>query len=667
MQGALRSTLPVFLRALCPTGPKAVSVDDDDLDWMNDPEKVEYIRQLLESLFEARYIVNCYNIAIAIVILVFTAWHWHETRSDNRKWQLLRQRPGADRADGTASPSTASSSSSTVAGTATPPTDAKDIDIERVPLLARDRGSRPQKGNQIGRAIKSWLAYQPRPVPVINRTLPCNGTSLFILAWLGLNVFFHFYRLPMRWDFFFIFADRTGCVFAVNLPLLYLLSAKNQPLRRLTGYSYEALNIFHRRVGELLCLEAAMHFVSMILWQFLLAREWLIASRSAYTYFTHPIILCGIGALVSYELLYFTSLASFRQRWYELFLASHVVLQIAALAFLWFHYETSQPYVATALLIFLVDRLVWRLTLKSTTLTADLHILDNDTLTLSTNWAIPQSSPQSWWWWAPWGSQQSILHGWRPTDHVFLTIPHLPTNTAWPHTLQAHPFTIASAAPQPQPPQPPHAWLTLLIRAHTGFTRDLLHHAQHAQHSQHSQHSSCPSRVAVRLDGPYGSPHALGMLRGSGCAVLVAGGSGIAVVWGLVWGLLFEGDGGGDGGGGGGEIVKRWGGGGRKRRRVCLLWVTHSREHREWVPSEQLAELVERGLELVIPEPTAEAGRPDVAGLVGGWIGEAAVAGEEVGVVVSGPDGLNRAVRNVCAEEIRKGREVRVAVEKFGW
>ena len=654
MQGALRNTLPVFLRALCPTEPEAADVDDDDLDWMNDPEKVEYIRQLLESLFEARYIVNCYNIAIAIVIFVFAVWNWHETRSDNRKWRPLTQQSGTEIADGTASPSGASSSSSTVTGVATPPPDAKDIDIERVPLLTRDKELvKPRKGSQISRVVRAWLAYQPPPLPVIHRTLPSNETSLFIFAWLGLNIFFHFYRLPMRWDFFFIFADRTGCVFVVNLPLLYLLSAKNQPLRCLTGYSYEALNIFHRRVGELLCFEAVVHFVSMVLWQFLLAREWLIASRSAYTYFTHPIILCGIGAFMSYEILYFTSLASFRQRWYELFLASHVVLQIAALAFLWFHYETSQPYVAASLLIFIADRLIWRLTLKRTTLEADLHILDSDTFTLSANWDIPQPQhPQNWF-----TSKQSILHGWHPTDHVFLTIPNLAGKAS--HALQAHPFTIASAAPPHNPHSPTprknttqHAWLTLLIRAHAGFTRDLLNHAL----------QSPSSRVAVRLDGPYGSSHALRMLRASGCAVLVAGGSGIAVAFPLIWALLCGGgrDGDGDGDGDGGR-------GRGRRRRVCLLWVTHSREHRAWVPSQQLDALVERGLELVIPEPTAEAGRPDVVGLVGGWIGEAAVDGAEVGVVVSGPDGLNRSVRNVCAGEIGRGRQVRVAVEKFGW
>ena len=97
------------------------------------------------------------------------------------------------------------------------------------------------------------------------------------------------------------------------------------------------------------------------------------------------------------------------------------------------------------------------------------------------------------------------------------------------------------------------------------------------------------------------------------------------------------------------------------------MWVTHSRWHREWVPSAQLDELVARGLDLVIPEPTAEAGRPDVGGMVGGCIEGAAAEGREVAVVVSGPDGLNRTVRNICAEAIGRGRDVRVAVEKFAW
>jgi hypothetical protein len=111
---------------------------------------------------------------------------------------------------------------------------------------------------------------------------------------------------------------------------------------------------------------------------------------------------------------------------------------------------------------------------------------------------------------------------------------------------------------------------------------------------------------------------------------------------------------------GGGSLAKQ-------KQRVHMLWVTHSRSHRNWIPQEQFDELVALGLDLVIPEPTEEAGRPDVAGIVKGWILDAASDGLESGVVVSGPDGLNRTVRNTCAGVIGEGLDVRIAVEKFGW
>ncbi|KAH6630595.1 hypothetical protein B0J18DRAFT_421648 [Chaetomium sp. MPI-SDFR-AT-0129] len=588
-----------------------------------------------------------------------------------------------------ASSSSSSSLSGTIVGTVTPTVETKDIDLERSPLLGWKRttsspppSSFPTILTRLRNTIHAWLLHQPPPLPLIHRTLPSNGTTLTVLLWLALNLTLHLYRLPLHWDFFFIFADRTGCVFVVNLPLLYLLSAKNQPLRLLTGYSYEALNIFHRRVGELLCVEAIVHAVGMVLWQFVLAREWLVASRSAYVYFTHPIILCGLGALVAYEVVGFTSLASFRRRWYEVFLAVHVVLQAGGLGLLWFHYPTSRVYVAVSAGVWVVDRVVWRLGLKRVGLEAEVVVLDRDTYVVSADWEVPrpEKSGLSWWPLILSRPRRLILHGWEPTDHVFLTVPALGRS----HALQAHPFTIASAAPgrwpyekeaeddddddkhQPTTPvQTHHAHLTLLIRAHSGFTRDLLNHARtHYSHQPLLSHPH-PLKLQINLDGPYGSPHALSMLRASRRAVLVAGGSGIAVVFSLAWALLPPPPG----------IIRGDGNGRRKKRRrkVHLLWVTHSREHRAWIPRAQLEELVARGLDLVMPEPTVEAGRPDVEGLVGAWISdtedrESDVRGRrEVGVVVSGPDGLNRMVRNVCAREVGKGRRVRVAVEKFGW
>jgi len=73
-------------------------------------------------------------------------------------------------------------------------------------------------------------------------------------------------------------------------------------------------------------------------------------------------------------------------------------------------------------------------------------------------------------------------------------------------------------------------------------------------------------------------------------------------------------------------------------------------------------------LDVLITPPTALAGRPDAGGIVREWVEEEDVNGNaRSGVVVSGPDGLVRDVRNTCAELIWRGRDVDVQVEKFGW
>lgn len=628
------------------------------------PEHMEWFMELRRILLDGRRIVARYNYVMLALLAVFTVLHFWERRRCRDRWQRKRDQDATRRStqvDAQGIPdyrSTVSSSSSSSSSRITTPSGAvKDvqIDLERLPLLGR-RETTTSHGI-IARARRStsyWLAYQPRPLPVVNRLLPSNAISLFIMFWIGINIFFHVYQVRLlEVEYFFCFADRAGSVFVVNLPLLYLLAAKNQPLKLLTGRSYEALNIFHRRVGEFMCFEALVHFVGMLIWQFALEPDWLAAGIDAWAYFTHPLVVEGIGTFIAYELLYFTSLGSFRQRWYELFLASHVVLQVLALGLLYLHFRTSRPYVLTSLVIFVVDRAVWRLGLKSATLTAELTVLpDGETMMLSANWDKPSSSPV----WLPW-PRQNIRHGWKPTDHVFLTVPALGRS----HALQAHPFTIASAAPPTgqatggpgAPQQPAHCRLSLLIRAHEGFTADLLRHARRHQH------------VPVRLDGPYGSTHALDMLRAADSGILVAGGSGIAVTFPLVWALLMD-----DPAHGPHDGAKRAAAGPGKSgagRKVRMLWIIHSDEHRAWVPRAVLDDLVAAGLDLVVPPPTAASGRPDVVGTVGGWVGEACAGGGQAAVVVSGPDGLNRMVRNTCTEAVGRGADVRTAVEKFGW
>ncbi len=597
--------------------------------------------------FSLRFILS-YQLVLIGLLFLFTAVHWGGRW---RAWRRRRDLALERRHEGTQSPireskdgkggigvenrsSGSSSSSSTLGRDVTP----KDLDIrkqdEQTPLLLKSRPVRIfSRRWQFVSKTKACLTYQPRPIPVINKTLPSNGTTLAVLAFLGLQMFYTFYNIHFTLQMLFVFADRTALVFVANLPLLYLFAAKNQPIKLLTGYSYESLNIFHRRLGEVMCLLALLHSAGMIgVWYTILRPVGITLVK----FLLIKMILLGIGALVAYELIYLTSLGSFRQRWYELFLGLHIVLQAAALVLVWFHHRRSRWYVGIALAIFLIDRLVYRMTLKSITLRALLAVKeDKQTVVLRT--AIGADRLQGL---ASRVFGSNIIKGWKPTEHVFLAVPSL----AIKHIIQAHPFTIASKAPT----EGEDTQLELLVRAQDGFSGDLVRHA-------HDHYT-----VSIRLDGPYGSQSAVQMLQGSDHAVVVAGGSGVAVAWPLVWAVLN------DSGNGDLEssLVEA------KTKQILFIWIIREKSHLSWLGAEKIKELEARGVRVEIPPPTSGAGHPDIESTISDWVvsvDDRTRAGSKIGVVASGPDGMNRTVRNTCASLIWQGRDVSVEIEKFGW
>ncbi|EOD46274.1 putative ferric reductase transmembrane component protein [Neofusicoccum parvum UCRNP2] len=643
-----------------------ISVNEDFDPGNNPAGRDPRFRKLVEAVLFSRVLLNTYNLVLLVVLLGLAAAQWggvmrrawrrraaaRRAGKENDNMHIARGRSGVAGAEESGA---SSSSSSTLEGTATPPdapkAGASKVPDEQQPLLPRGDAKTSKKPGVLGVAlhrVKAWLMYQPRPIPVVHKELPANGTTLLILAFLGLNVFYLFFRLEFTPENVFVFADRCGMLIALNLPLLYLFAAKNQPITWLTGYSYESLNILHRRLGELLCLLALLHGLGMFaVWYGLLRHLDFSLARFVFT----RVVSFGLLAFVCYELLYLTSLRTFRALFYELFLALHVALQTLALVFLFIHHARSRLWVGIALLIFVVDRLVYRLAIKSTHLRADLTILpDGQTVRLSSNWSIPSST---------WGQQlyrRTVLRGWNAPDHVFISIPALGSL----HALQAHPFTIATPAPsKPRVSLHPHdnddgrhAWLSLLVRARSGFSQALLRHAQ------------TNSSTLVRLDGPYGSTRPLRLLQSSNLAVVVAGGSGVAVAFPLLWTLLNP--------AARPDLERQTRGlapgcrGGPSK--VCFLWVVRQPAHREWLPAQRLDELRGWGADVLVTEPTRDAGRPDVEGIVGRWVREHGGGGAATtGVVVSGPDAMNRDARNACSRLVGEGHAVRVNVEKFGW
>lgn len=597
-----------------------------------------------EIILFSRRLMLTYLALMTLILFGFTALHWF---SKFRSWRSWRKRANEGRLGVTSSKiaeatdsfsygsSGASSSSSTLQDHSSSPRTYNPESGEQIPLLLKNQqNSRQSRRLQVSRAVKACLVYQPRPIPFCNKTLPSNGSSVTVLTFIGIQIFFALYRVPLSISTIFVFADRASLLFAANLPILYFFAAKNQPIKLLTGYSYESLNIIHRRLGEVMCLLALFHAAGFVTVWYTLLRP---LGFTFVRFLLEKIILLGIATFFAFELLYFTSLGSFRQRWYELFLGLHVSLQVFALVFLWFHHQGSRPYVYAALAIFIIDRFMYRMTLKTRKVTGILEVKD-DKATIVLSARVPTTQKR----WA-WSNllKSNLTHGWKASEHVFLTVPEL----SWKHIIQAHPFTIASKAPSPVDTD---LHLELIIRAQNGFSRDLLRYGE--------GHKS----VEVRLDGPYGSQSAVEMLQDSDINIIVAGGSGIAVAWPLAWSAIdaqMDDD---------LEFMAI-----SSPQRLLFVWVVRDSSHLDWLGPSKLEELRTRGVEVLIPAPTAQDGHPDIENIIRRWITRwSSIRSSKplkFGVVCSGPDGLNRSVRNTCSALLYRGHDVSVEIEKFGW
>lgn len=604
-------------------------------------------RKLVEGILFSRRFVLTYHLVVLGFITIVALGHWSKKAI---RWQRSRgmslqshktsllaydypdcQRSRALLTSGLEGAS--SSSSSTLEGTEIPPQKNKDVDEETAllrrlhPLKARSLTS------NLWSNFKAFLMYQPPPLPIFLQThkiLPSIGIMIIITAFIGLNGFYTFYRINFNMMELFVLADRCALVFVINLPLLYLVSAKTQPLQFLTGKSYESLNIFHRRLGEILCLEALLHTSGMVVFWYALLRP---TGFTLLRFIFNKTILTGIGAFVAYEFLYLTARPWFRQFWYEMFLGLHVFLQAAALVLLFFHHSASRIYVGVALGIFIIDRSVYRILLKTTSVISDAQIMDDgETVRLSSNFDLQRK-----------GTLNRLIGtttgGWQAADHIFLTIPSLGRK----HILQAHPFTIASPAPTSDTD---NARLKLLIRAQDGFSLDLLQTVAAGQDS-----------LKLRIDGPYGSGHARTLLADADLSIVVAGGSGIAVAWPLIHYLVDRRR---------STDTKVASESELRRQHIVLIWIVHRGLHISWIGRPALQEIDDKGVDVIIPQATEEVGRPDLEEIIDGIVLKAGNR-KRIGVVGSGPDSMGRSVRNTCARLVRNGRDVDVAIEKFGW
>jgi predicted ferric reductase len=314
---------------------------------------------------------------------------------------------------------------------------------------------------------------------------------------------------------------RAAWVSVTQIPFIYLLSCKFNPISMLTGISYERFNWLHRWAARTVFLTVIVH------WSFFF-REWWLADFIEVEIKMMPMVKYGFGAWSTIGWMVLSGFGFFRHLNYEIFVAQHICAAATLLWLLHTHvpgYAAYNIYISIGFVAFdWSGRIVWallrnfhiidRIRARSPGYTARLEALPGDVV------RVVLDNP---------------CFKWKGGQHVYLTVPRL-------GPFETHPFTIASTADENQ--------LSLLIKAHGGFSKRL--------HKASLKPNNGEERFRAFLSGPWGLPPDL---RHYDTLVLIACSSGATFVFPVLRELLSK-----------PSCV----------RIIHLHWVIRSQEHLEW-------------------------------------------------------------------------------------
>ncbi|OHF03009.1 hypothetical protein CORC01_01767 [Colletotrichum orchidophilum] len=255
-------------------------------------------------------------------------------------------------------------------------------------------------------------------------------------------------------------ATRAGYMALACMPFLFILGAKANPISALTGVSHEKLNIWHNWVAWAMFVLALVHTFSFIvfhIWKGDIVKQWNDGG----------VWVTGVIAILAQAWLTFMSIRWIRDRYYELFKATHLFAAAVFFIFFFIHCDfrlTSWDYfIATAVLYSLCF-------FYSQFKTFMEHGVKHARISLVTPHCLKVVIETN--------------TRWTPGQHVYLRF-----LTGGIHALTAHPFTVCSIPRGGQRSQ-----MVFYIQPRGGITARL------AAIAQKSPEASIP----VLLDGPYG-------------------------------------------------------------------------------------------------------------------------------------------------------------------
>ncbi len=509
--------------------------------------------------------------------------------------------------------------------------------------------------------------------------VPPLGTILLLLLYLGFILALEFINNDVVGaQYWTSLGIRAGWLAIAQMPLLILLAGKNNLIGLVTGLSYERLNILHRWVSRTMLLMVLMHFG----YQNYAWNKFGVRSMEWSTDSCVPTGFAAFGLLLWMNL---STLAPFRNFSYEFFVIQHLLTFFGFIIAIMYHLPTTaletRTYIWIPIGLYLFDRLVR--TVRS--------VWNNSSGSRATVVSCGGEVTKI-------RVRGSRLRKWRPGSFVLLSIPQY-------GVIQSHPASIVST------PGSHDGDLVFLLRAHKGFTKNLLSAASNvSKTSLSSSFDNEKPKVPEEshrafIDGPYGGTQ--GDFGAFDTALLVAGSTGITFVLSI---LL--------------DLSVRLGNQKLPLRRLELVWAVKKQVHATWLSDElqvALTRLEAAGIEtsfrvfvtcddritdsvhgstrpgcqcelsdgqscccadhehtpgrdnalqahrneLSIPCTSIESDRPNVDVLVSDLLAQAQ---GEIGVAVCGPLDLSTGVRRTVAKSIKAGMHgIYLHVEGFSW
>ena len=305
------------------------------------------------------------------------------------------------------------------------------------------------------------------------------------------------------------FTKRLGLIAVSQYPIQYLLSLKSLNLFAFAlGSSHEYINRYHRVLGRILAVLVTLH---VILYLNFLYRAGTLSRR-----LQTPLVASGLVSFILLNLLYTTALRPLRQVSYRVFFLVHLIVAFVTPLTLSQHAPSGRIFLVEAIAVFVADLISRKL--DTVTSEATLEPIPGTSLVKITA-AVPFTK-----------INRFRLH---PGSHVYLSVPAAARKTldsgSMPRFLFEflfNPFTVATVDPD-------HNTITLVARRREGsMTKALADLARGTRSFGSSSGSPQAVHVPLSVEGPYGVATRFPHLSSSDFdrILLVAGGVGATFI-----------------------------------------------------------------------------------------------------------------------------------------